>query len=107
MATNLSRRFSSTIVTKAEPLARSAVNSVSRLLSSSTGQSQPERENAEVKYDGSAKRDDGKSEKRTEDGEDDGDELDLNKETGEIGGPKGPEPTRYGDWEKNGRCSDF
>lgn len=26
---------------------------------------------------------------------------------GEIGGPKGPEPTRYGDWEVNGRCSDF
>ncbi len=25
----------------------------------------------------------------------------------EIGGQKGPEPTRYGDWEKNGRCSDF
>jgi hypothetical protein len=25
----------------------------------------------------------------------------------EIGGPKGPEPTRYGDWETNGRCSDF
>jgi hypothetical protein len=25
----------------------------------------------------------------------------------EYGGPKGPEPTRYGDWEKNGRCSDF
>ncbi len=25
----------------------------------------------------------------------------------EIGGPKGPEPTRYGDWERNGRCSDF
>ena len=25
----------------------------------------------------------------------------------EIGGPKGPEPTRYNDWEKNGRCSDF
>ena len=22
-------------------------------------------------------------------------------------GPKGLEPTRYGDWEKNGRCSDF
>ena len=21
--------------------------------------------------------------------------------------PKGPEPTRYGDWEKGGRCSDF
>jgi hypothetical protein len=25
----------------------------------------------------------------------------------EVGGPTGPEPTRYGDWEKNGRCSDF
>jgi len=25
----------------------------------------------------------------------------------EIGGPPGPEPTRYGDWERNGRCSDF
>ena len=25
----------------------------------------------------------------------------------EHGGPQGPEPTRYGDWERNGRCSDF
>jgi hypothetical protein len=25
----------------------------------------------------------------------------------EVGGPKGPEPTRYGDWEVDGRCSDF
>ena len=25
----------------------------------------------------------------------------------ELGGPKGPEPTRFGDWEHNGRCSDF
>jgi len=25
----------------------------------------------------------------------------------EIGGQTGPEPTRYGDWEKNGRCTDF
>jgi hypothetical protein len=25
----------------------------------------------------------------------------------EIGGPKGPEPTRFGDWERNGRCVDF
>ena len=25
----------------------------------------------------------------------------------EIGGPSGPEPTRYGDWERNGRVSDF
>lgn len=26
---------------------------------------------------------------------------------GEIGGPQGPEPTRYGDWAFKGRCSDF
>ena len=26
---------------------------------------------------------------------------------GEVDGPKGPEPTRFGDWEKDGRCSDF
>ena len=26
---------------------------------------------------------------------------------GEIDGPKGPEPTRYGDWEVGGRVSDF
>ncbi len=25
----------------------------------------------------------------------------------EIGGPSGPEPTRFGDWERNGRCIDF
>ena len=26
---------------------------------------------------------------------------------GEIGGPAWPEPTRYGDWERGGRVSDF
>jgi hypothetical protein len=25
----------------------------------------------------------------------------------ETGGPTGPEPTRYGDWERGGRCIDF
>jgi hypothetical protein len=25
----------------------------------------------------------------------------------ETGGPSGPEPTRYGDWERKGRCIDF
>jgi len=28
-------------------------------------------------------------------------------ESEEYGGPRGMEPTRYGDWEKNGRCIDF
>ncbi len=32
---------------------------------------------------------------------------DTNPNTGEIGGPKGPEPTRYGDWERKGRVIDF
>jgi len=27
--------------------------------------------------------------------------------TREIGGRTGPEPTRFGDWEKDGRCIDF
>lgn len=31
----------------------------------------------------------------------------TNPTTGEIGGPTGPEPTRYGDWERKGRVSDF
>ena len=26
---------------------------------------------------------------------------------GEVNGPRGPEPTRFGDWEKGGRCTDF
>ena len=25
----------------------------------------------------------------------------------EVNGAKGPEPTRYGDWEQKGRCTDF
>ena len=29
------------------------------------------------------------------------------KKSKEIGGPKGLEPTRYGDWERKGRCIDF
>ena len=37
-----------------------------------------------------------------------GREID-DRETGgrETGGREGLEPTRYGDWEKNGRCIDF
>ena len=35
----------------------------------------------------------------------------VDPSTGEWGGPtRGgtrPEPTRFGDWERNGRCSDF
>ena len=31
----------------------------------------------------------------------------ANAETKELGGQDGPEPTRYGDWEKGGILSDF
>ncbi|XP_068597229.1 succinate dehydrogenase assembly factor 4, mitochondrial [Brachionichthys hirsutus] len=31
----------------------------------------------------------------------------VNPVTKETGGPRGPEPTRYGDWERKGRCVDF
>uniref|UniRef100_A0A3Q2Q3U3 Succinate dehydrogenase assembly factor 4, mitochondrial n=2 Tax=Fundulus heteroclitus TaxID=8078 RepID=A0A3Q2Q3U3_FUNHE len=31
----------------------------------------------------------------------------INPVTKEKGGPRGPEPTRYGDWERKGRCVDF
>jgi hypothetical protein len=31
----------------------------------------------------------------------------VNPVTGEIGGPIGPEPTRYNDWSYKGRCTDF
>ena len=29
------------------------------------------------------------------------------RESAETGGPKGREPTRYGDWERKGICWDF
>lgn len=30
-----------------------------------------------------------------------------NQPVAETGGPQGAEPTRFGDWERKGRCSDF
>ncbi len=34
-------------------------------------------------------------------------DAEPNEQPEEFGGPTGPEPTRYGDWEKKGRCIDF
>tara|TARA_X000000950_G_C13595221_1_gene529046 strand:- start:382 stop:510 length:129 start_codon:yes stop_codon:yes gene_type:complete len=31
----------------------------------------------------------------------------IKKKKNELGGPKGLEPTRYGDWERKGICYDF
>ncbi|RLN11224.1 hypothetical protein C2845_PM09G03370 [Panicum miliaceum] len=50
--------------------------------------------------------DSGEGKGKEEEAEGDGG-VHVNKATGEIGGPRGPEPTRYGDWERSGRCSDF
>lgn len=38
-----------------------------------------------------------------------GDDIEVKKQRPpkEIGGRNGPDPTRYGDWEKAGRCIDF
>lgn len=33
--------------------------------------------------------------------------AEAKKRAREEGGPKGPEPTRYGDWERGGRAVDF
>lgn len=33
--------------------------------------------------------------------------ADQVEETKEVGGREGPDPTRFGDWEKGGRCVDF
>ncbi|MCD9638155.1 hypothetical protein HAX54_021929 [Datura stramonium] len=87
-------------------------NSASRLICSSTQgvqikQDRPgghdartldEKEKVDNKYEGNTE---------VEGDNDEGDNAYVNKKTGEIGGPKGPEPTRYGDWERGGRCSDF
>jgi len=34
-------------------------------------------------------------------------EAEAKEAAKEINGPKGPEPTRYGDWERKGIASDF
>ncbi|KAJ0100247.1 hypothetical protein Patl1_20348 [Pistacia atlantica] len=92
------------------PISESSIcsNSVSRLISSSTQQPQqhhqektPNKEQEETLKANSENH----NEEDQEDGEED-DDL-VNKQTGEVGGPRGPEPTRYGDWERNGRCYDF
>jgi hypothetical protein len=36
-----------------------------------------------------------------------GKEQDKQQLPPELGGPKGPEPTRYGDWERKGIAVDF
>lgn len=95
---------------KSESLVESATNSAIRFVSSSARQPQPEQANLSEERRGEHVKekltnDDQKD--QNDDAEDEVDEYGVNKVTGEVGGPRGPEPTRYGDWERNGRCSDF
>nr|KYP49334.1 UPF0369 protein C6orf57 [Cajanus cajan] len=92
--------------TKSEQLRHFVSNSVSRLLCTSS--TQPQRENPineQAQAPQESPHDESKQSHEPKEKDEDNDSY--NKETGEIGGPKGPEPTRYGDWERNGRCSDF
>ncbi|XP_070054890.1 uncharacterized protein [Nicotiana tomentosiformis] len=89
-------------------------NSASRLICSSTQgvrikQDRPGEHAPRTSDEKEKEKVDNKIEGSTEvEGEnDEGGSDNINKKTGEIGGPKGPEPTRYGDWERGGRCSDF
>ena len=75
--------------------------SIYHCLSTSTnlGQADPEEHNGEDVQDGETESQEEDPFARFPD--------DKNPETGEIGGPTGPEPTRYGDWERKGRVTDF
>ncbi|TKY44648.1 Succinate dehydrogenase assembly factor 4 [Spatholobus suberectus] len=86
--------------TRSEQLTRFVSNSVTRLLCSSSTQPQhenPVREQAQAPQE--SLHDESKQSHEPKENDEDGDSI--NKETGEVGGPKGPEPTRYGDWERN------
>lgn len=50
---------------------------------------------------------DGDGSGRSQQQDPDIDEHGVNRVTGEVDGPKGKEPTRFGDWEQRGRVSDF
>ncbi|CAJ1951805.1 unnamed protein product [Sphenostylis stenocarpa] len=92
--------------TRSEKLTHLVSNSVTRLLCTSSPQSQEENP---VKKQAQSRQESlhDESKQSHDPNEDDEDGDSINEETGEIGGPKGPEPTRYGDWERKGRCSDF
>ncbi|KAJ8439643.1 hypothetical protein Cgig2_021655 [Carnegiea gigantea] len=117
MATNLSSRFTSFIATSRQTLAssisafesatRSESNSVTRFFCSSTNQRQQQQDQSQSKLEVEAtvtpqkeRQNEGNDEE-----DDDGDGVYVNEKTGEIGRPRGPEPTRYGDWEKGGRST--
>lgn len=109
--TNLSAADHALHCTKAQPLAFSASASVTRFICSTTQHFQSQQDNSVKEqaksFQENHTNDDTPGQEEKEQDGDDNDGVNVNEETGEIGGPKGPEPTRYGDWERNGRCYDF
>ncbi|KAE8726453.1 Detected protein of unknown function [Hibiscus syriacus] len=91
---------------RSDSVTRFASNSATHFVCSSAQQSQLNHGGKVDEEDGKAVRGNLES-KNKEESEGVDEEDHVNKETGEVGGPKGPEPTRYGDWERNGRCYDF
>ncbi|KAA0042555.1 succinate dehydrogenase assembly factor 4 [Cucumis melo var. makuwa] len=111
MSSHLSRLFSSPPTLSALPtVGRLTSNSLSRFVSSSSNQ-QPSRSEQGVSSEEQREAEKGSSPNQHEAaGDDRGSQdqgVDTEKMAPEIGGPKGHEPTRYGDWERNGRCYDF
>ncbi|KAF5947548.1 hypothetical protein HYC85_013505 [Camellia sinensis] len=119
MASNQRRLFSSLIklsapklvlpYARSESVTLSGSHSARRLICSSTQIQQEDQVNPKKLEEQESKIKEKMQNEKDNDNEDEDedDDFDMNKETGEIGGPRGPEPTRYGDWERNGRCSDF
>ncbi|KAF5743462.1 succinate dehydrogenase assembly factor 4 mitochondrial [Tripterygium wilfordii] len=92
--------------TRSDSVTLSVTKSAIRFISSST-QQQEHREKPSQEETETVKENLGREKEEEEEDDEEEDEGLVNKDTGEIGGPRGPEPTRYGDWERNGRCSDF
>jgi hypothetical protein len=73
----------------------------------------PRREGREVQTSKDTQQKMAEDDPRPDTGEGQDEDQDEGKVSGrgepkrEIGGADGPEPTRYGDWERNGRCTDF
>ncbi|XP_057996088.1 uncharacterized protein LOC131175542 [Hevea brasiliensis] len=88
------------------PVNLSAFNSLSRFISS-LGQQQQQQSEDGLKNGGGDKIKQNPETESEEEEEEDKDGVYVNKETGEIGGPRGPEPTRFGDWERNGAALIF
>ncbi|XP_041015025.1 succinate dehydrogenase assembly factor 4, mitochondrial [Juglans microcarpa x Juglans regia] len=117
MASKLGRLFSSISTLSAPKLSLSnsksyplVSDSASRLICSATQQPQPLNENTNKQQADETTKNHIQKESEDDHQEEEEDEDDddfVNKATGEVGGPRGPEPTRFGDWERNGRCSDF